>query len=191
MKDNFDRSLKFVLGYEGKFSDVAEDRGGPTNQGITMTTLREYHACYGYGDFDNDGNIDAEDIRLLDTPGEAEPVYKRLFWDKVRGDDLPAGIDYLIFDSAVNHGSRYAGKFLQRAINRASRNLLVVDGVIGSKTVDAAKCQNNSELTTNILRERDIFYRKIVSCDQSQEKFFKGWMNRLAKVTTNLLEFKA
>ena len=188
MKENFDKSLGFVLADEGKFSDIPADRGGPTNQGITLKTLVNYHAHFDYGDMDNDGDVDINDIRLLDEPEETAPIYKKWFWDVVRGDSLPAGIDYLTFDGAVNHGPKNAGIFLQRALNRWGLNLKI-DGSIGPVTIKAVIGHGGSELVRDILRERDIFYRKIVSCDPSQEKFFKGWMNRLSRVAVNARTF--
>jgi lysozyme family protein len=186
LKENFLPSLQFVLASEGGYSDHPSDRGGPTNQGITMATLKDYHARYGYGDFDHDGDIDTADILMLDTPDEAAPVYKREFWDRVHGDDLPSGLDYLIFDSAVNHGSINAGKFLQRALNRTARTKVLVDGYIGPRTLEAVPSLNTGTLIADVIRERDIFYRKIVACDASQECFFKGWMNRLKAVAGNV-----
>ena len=188
MRENFSKSLRFILADEGKFSDVPADRGGPTNQGITLTTLIHYHAHFDYGDFDLDGDVDINDIRLLDEPEEAAPIYRKYFWDVVRGDDLPSGVDYVIFDSAVNHGPRNAGIFLQRAVNRAGRKL-TIDGSIGPITAKMVWECDRQGLITDILRERDIFYQKIVANDLSQEKFFKGWMNRLARVAVNSREF--
>lgn len=126
---------------------------------------------------------------MADLPEEVAPVYKRLFWDKVKGDDLPVGLDYLIFDSAVNHGSINAGKFLQRALNRGRASVLV-DGYVGHRTIKAISFLALGSLIADVLRERDIFYRKIVANDPKQEVFFKGWMNRLAAAAGNVKRVK-
>jgi lysozyme family protein len=191
MQENFPSSLKFVLTSEGGFSDHPADKGGPTNHGVTLGTLKEYHSRYGYGDFDHDGDIDTADVLMMDTPDEVAPIYRRLFWDKIHGDDLPSGLDYLLFDSAVNHGSINAGKFLQRALNRMAAKALLVDGWIGAKTLEMVPSLDTRQLITDVIRERDIFYRKIVANDPSQEKFFKGWMNRVAAVAANVRTFTA
>ena len=188
MKANFSKSLKFILADEGKFSDIKFDRGGPTNQGITLITLIHYHAHFDYGDFDLDGDVDIDDIRLLDEPEEAAPIYRKYFWDVVRGDDLPSGVDYVIFDSAVNHGPRNAGIFLQKSVNRAGKKL-AVDGSIGPVTAKIVWECDSQGIITDILRERDIFYKKIVANDPTQEKFSRGWTNRIAKVAVNSREF--
>lgn len=188
MKENFEKALAFVLKDEGKFSDIPEDRGGPTNLGITLKTLIEFHKHFEYGDLNNDGSIDINDIKLLDTSEEAAPIYKRYFWDVIRGDDLPSKVDYVTFDSAVNHGPKNAGVFLQKAINMLGSNLYI-DGIIGPKTIKAVCARNPESVFIEIIRRRDIFYRKIVSSDTSQEKFLKGWLNRLSNVTMNATEF--
>lgn len=182
MRDNFEKSLRFVLMSEGGFSNHPNDPGKETNQGITLKTLIDYHQHFDYGDLDNDGGVDIDDVRLLDTPEEAAPIYRRYFWDKVWADALPNGVDYFVFDSAVNHGPANAGRFLQRGCNRLGCGL-VVDGSIGPKTVKAALAIPSGALISEMSKERDIFYRKIVANDHSQEQFFRGWMNRLARVT--------
>ena len=190
VKDNFDKALKFTLdpSIEGRiFSDTVGDRGGPTRCGITLKTLKDYYAHFDYGDFDLDGDVDIDDIRLLDTPEEAAPIYKKWFWDVIKGDYLPAGVDYVVFDSAVNHGPRNAAKFLQKAANRFMAGL-TVDGIIGDKTLTLV-IGIGAILITDILRERDIFYSKIVANDPTQEKFAKGWRNRLSQVTVNARTF--
>jgi len=188
VKDNFEKSLKFILADEGGFSNRLNDRGGPTNLGITLKTLKNYYADYDYGDFDMDGDCDIDDLRLLDTPEEAAPIYKKWFWDVIRGDDLPAGVDYVVFDGAVNHGPKNTGIFLQRALNRWGLTLKI-DGIIGPVTIKAAATHGSSMFITDILRERDIFYRKIVAKDPSQIEFFQGWLNRLGKVAVNVRTF--
>jgi lysozyme family protein len=187
MKDNFDYALKLVLSVEGnQFTNRLNDMGGPTRLGITLNTLKDARRDFDYGDFDHDGDVDIDDVRLLDTPEEAALVYRKLFWEKIYGDELPAGLDYLMFDSAVNHGPRNAGIFLQRAINRLKRPEVAVDGFIGPKTVAAALSMSAPGLARDVIRERDIFYHKIVSRHPEQQENFRGWMNRLAKVAENI-----
>ena len=188
MKENFEKSLLFVLKDEGKFSDVKNDRGGPTNQGVTLKTLQQYYKETGWGDLDQDGDVDIDDIRLLDEPKEAAPIYKKYFWEKVKGDSLPSGVDYIVFDSAVNHGPKNAGVFLQRASNQQGGSL-VTDGVIGPQTLSIVQKENLSQLILDLVKERDSFYRKIVANDSKQQKFFNGWMNRLTHVLVNARGF--
>jgi len=188
VKENFEKSLLFVLKDEGKFSDIKNDRGGPTNQGITLKTLQAFYKDQNYGDLDQDGDVDINDIKLLDQPDEAAPIYRKYFWEKVKGDKLPGGVDYIVFDSAVNHGPKNAGIFLQRASNQ-QKGSLITDGVIGPHTLNVVQSNNISQLIIDILKERESFYRKIVKNDLGQQKFFKGWMNRLDHLLANSREF--
>ena len=184
MKENFEKSLNFVLESEGCFSNIPQDKGGPTSQGITLNTLMEYHKIFDYGDMDNDGDVDINDIKLLDKPEEVAPIYKRRYWDVIKGDNLPTGIDYVTFDSAVNHGPRNAGIFIQRAANRYQCNL-IIDGKIGDLTLRCVNTIGADLLIAETLRERDIFYNMIVACHPEQEMFIRGWRNRLNHVAIN------
>jgi lysozyme family protein len=188
MKENFKKALLLVLKDEGKFSDIPEDKGGPTNQGVTLKTLIDFHKNFDYGDMDNDGDIDINDIKLLDEPEEAAPIYKKWFWDVIKGDELPDKVDYVVFDSAVNHGPKVACIFLQKASNRLGSKL-TVDGRVGPYTIKKILAQDPMNLVVEILRERDIFYRKIVANDSSQEKFLKGWLNRIAGIAVTVKSF--
>jgi len=171
MMGNFDKSLKFVLADEDGYIDHPNDRGGETKYGIS----KKAHP--------------GEDIPNL-TLERAGEIYRADYWNTVKGDDLPAGVDYVVFDSAVNHGPKNAGIFLQKALNRMMAGL-EVDGEIGPKTLKAIEAIDGRPLSTDVLRERDIFYRKIVAQDPSQEAFARGWMNRLAKLAVNVREFTA
>ena len=164
MKENFEKSLSFVLESEGGYSDDKVDKGGPTNRGISQKAYP------------------GEDIKNM-TIERATEIYLKDYWMPIKGDELPSGVDYVVFDSAVNHGPGTAVKFLQKAANRMMAGL-TVDGIIGSKTLDMVK-HNGSILITDILRERDIFYSKIVAIDPTQERFMRGWRLRLSQVTVN------
>lgn len=169
MRENFDKSLKFVLESEGGYSHDPVDPGGETNYGIAKRSHPD------------------EDIKGM-TVERAGEIYRQDYWNAVRGDELPPGVDYLCFDSAVNHGPKNAGIFLQRAANRQGINL-TVDGSIGPMTIWAVNEREPQWLIADILRERDIFYKKIIARDPSQSKFERGWMNRLAAVGKNVRGF--
>lgn len=188
MKENFDQSLKNILKYEGKFSDIPEDKGGPTNLGITLKTLQQFYKEYNYGDLDKDGDVDIEDIRQLDTPEEAAPIYKKFFWDKMKLDSFPGGVDFLTFDFGVNSGPKNANIILQKALNKCGAKLKV-DGIVGGKTMEAISLIDSDFLCREMLCERDIFYRKIVVINPNQEKFLKGWLNRIRQLTVDIRKF--
>jgi len=169
MKESFEKSLRFVLADEGGYVNDLADKGGETNMGISK---RAYP------------NEDIKNI-TIERVGE---IYREDYWDKIKGDSLPAGVDYVTFDSAVNHGPKNAGIFLQRAVNRAGKKI-AVDGSIGPVTAKIVWECDRQGLIADILRERDIFYKKIIARDLSQAKFERGWMNRIARVAVNSREF--
>jgi len=169
MKENFDKALFFVITDEGGYVNDLADRGGETNMGISKKAYP---------------NEDIENM-TIERAGE---IYHSDYWTPIQGDVLPSGVDYVTFDSAVNHGPKNAGIFLQRSVSRAGKKI-AVDGLIGSVTTKLVLECDRQGLITDILRERDIFYQKIVAHDLSQEKFFKGWMNRLARVAVNARTF--
>lgn len=176
MKENFPKSLALVLDAEDGYSNDPNDRGGETNFG-------EKH--YGI----SKKSHPSEDIKNM-TIERAGEIYLLEYWTPTRCDELPSGVDYVVFDSAVQHGILNAGRFLQRASNRQI-GTLSTDGVVGDLTIrNVTRCELRG-LICDYLRERDIFYRKIVARDISQEVFFRGWMARLAKVAVNVKEFKS
>ena len=78
----------------------------------------------------NLANLEA-DMRAL-TPALVGPLYKRKYWDKVAGDLLPSGLDYAVFDAAINSGPGRAAKWLQELVG------VTADGAIGPGTLAAA-----------------------------------------------------
>jgi lysozyme family protein len=113
MNRNFQRALALVLKHEGGYVDHPKDPGGATNKGVTIATFRRY--------VKKDGTKD--DLRRI-SDADVARIYKRHYWDAVRGDDLPDGLDYATFDFAVNSGTGRAPKYLQRVLGVAQ------DGVI-------------------------------------------------------------
>jgi len=173
--------FNLLLAREGGYVDHPNDRGGPTNFGITEAVAR---SC-GY-----DG--DMQDLPL----SEAEHIYTVLYWDKVGADEIylySPDIAAEVFDTAVNCGVSRAAKILQRALNVLSGDgdyysYLVCDGVAGSRTVEAVrKCINHSGadallVVLNCLQ--GMHYIKLVERDPSQHVFIKGWINHRVKLQT-------
>ena len=114
MKHNWEKSLEVILHHEGGFVNHPKDPCGETNMGVTKRV---------YEDFG--GTKDMKDL----THEDVEPIYKKNYWDRVKGDDLPEGLDLMIFDFAVNAGTGRAAKFIQRLVNTT------VDGGIGPNTL--------------------------------------------------------
>ena len=99
MNGNFEQCLALVLHSEGGFVNNPQDPGGMTNLGVTKVTYEGYV----------NRHVDEAEMRSL-TPDLVAPLYKKMYWDRIKGDDLPVGVDYCLFDLAVNSG---VGKQIQ------------------------------------------------------------------------------
>lgn len=167
MDRNFARSLSLVLKEEGGFVNDPHDPGGATNKGITIATYRRYVNSKGT----------ADDLKRI-TAAEVAKVYKRQYWDAVQGDDLPDGIDYAVFDFAVNSGPGRAAKFLQRILGVA------VDGKIGPATISAAKASFKASVINTLSADRLEFLKGLPTWN----RYRKGWSARVARVKSAALD---
>lgn len=163
----FERCLDEVLKHEGGYVDHARDPGGATNLGVTLGTAKAHGL-----DVDGDGDVDKIDVRNL-KPRDVRPVYRKSYWLAAGCDALPAGVDLMIFDLAVNSGVSRAAKFLQEAVG------VTADGKVGPITLGAARRLPPAELVLRLRNRRDRFYRSLPTFDT----FGKGWLRRLSDVT--------
>jgi len=161
MKDNFEESLAHVLKSEGGYVDHPKDPGGATNLGTTKKVWEEW---VGH-------EVTKDDIKAL-TVADVAPLYKARYWDKCRCDDLPHGVDFAVFDIAINSGPSRAAKFLQAACN------VVADGAIGPATLAAVAKMDSSELAAKICDARLVFLQGL----PTWSTFGKGWGRRVAEV---------
>ena len=160
MKENFEKSLELVLQHEGGYVNHPSDPGGRTNLGVTQRVWEQY---VGH-------KVDEAEMRSL-TKEMVSPLYRKEYWDAVRGDQLPSGADYLAFDFAVNAGSFRCVKTIQRALN------ITADGVIGPVTVKAIQDTNAEDFINNFSAAKESFYRGLTNFPT----FGKGWLNRVAE----------
>lgn len=171
MKENFASSLKKVLVHEGGYVNHPDDPGGPTNKGVTIGTLRRLGI-----DVDGDGDSDIADLKGL-RPQDLERVYKPFYWDAVRADLLPPGLDYAMFDFAVNSGPRRAAEHLQRIL------VVEVDGDVGPKTLAAVAKRDPVELINALCDSRMRFLRGL----RGWKPFGKGWTRRVTELQADAL----
>lgn len=164
MKDNFDAALKAILHHEGGYVNHPADPGGMTNLGVTKRVWEEW---VGH-------EVDEKTMRGL-TPEIVGPMYKAKYWDKIRGDDLPAGVDYCVFDAAVNSGPGRAVKWLQGCVG------VDQDGGIGPKTLAAVAAFDPKELVEDYAKRRLSFLMDL----KTWPTFGKGWGRRVAEVQTS------
>lgn len=172
MKANYPRCLKCVLVHEGGKADHPKDPGGRTNQGVIQRVYDGYRRRKG---------LAQRDVWLM-TPKERDEIYRVQYWDAIRGDALPAGVDYAVFDGAVNSGPVQSAKWLQRAVG------VTADGQIGEATLAAVEAHPNpSSLISDICERRMLFLRQL----RTFPTFGKGWTNRVGSVRRTALEMAA
>jgi lysozyme family protein len=158
---NWKQAFEQMLASEGGYVNHPADPGGRTNLGVTQRVWEEW-----VGRESNE-----KEMRAL-TPEMVEPLYKRKFWDACKCDELPTGVDYLVFDFAVNAGPGRSAKILQTAVG------VPADGGIGPITLAAVKAQDPTALIQKFSDAKEDFYRSL----NTFETFGKGWLNRVAAV---------
>lgn len=161
MKQNFAEALKKVLQHEGGYSDNPADPGGRTNLGVTQAVWEEWV-----------GHPVSEKVMRDLTAAAVAPMYKAKYWDKIKGDDLPSGVDYAVFDAAINSGPGRAVKWLQACVG------VDVDGGIGPKTLAAVAKFDPETLVDDYAKRRLSFLMDL----PHWQTFGKGWSRRVAEV---------
>jgi lysozyme family protein len=169
MIGRFDDCLARVLREEGGYINNPRDPGGATNMGITIAELSRWRGITS--------RVTADDVKNL-SRAEASAIYKAHYWDAIHGDDLPAGVDLAVFDSAVNSGCHRASEWLQGAAGCSP-----VDGIIGHATLATVASRNPHELIQAVLLRRMDFDRSL----PSWVVFGRGWADRVARVRSAAL----
>lgn len=161
MRNNFLPSLKHVLKHEGGWVDHPKDPGGATMEGVTLATFQRMIKR----------DATKAQLRAI-TQSQLEVIYRRGYWDVVIADELPLGIDYAIFDYAVNSGPDRAVKALQKAVG------VNQDGRIGPITLNAVAINQPSEIIERVCATRLAFLKRL----KTWPTFGKGWGRRVADV---------
>jgi lysozyme family protein len=161
VKQNWEDAFAAVLKHEGGYVNHPRDPGGMTNLGVTK---RAWEAYVGH-------EVDEAAMRAL-TPEIVKPFYKKMYWDKIKGDDLPSGVDYAAYDLAVNSGTGRAAKYLQEIAGVPS------DGIIGPKSLAAIQACPAGEMVDALCGMRLDFLKRLPTWDT----FGKGWGRRVADV---------
>lgn len=164
MQQNFDAALAHVLLFEGGYSDHPLDPGGATNLGITLAVLE---ASRGKP-------VSKDDVRRL-TNAEAAAIYRTRYWEPARCGALPSGVDFAVFDCAVNQGTGRAARFLQQAANVAA------DGKLGPATLAAVKRMPAEALLAEFMARRMLGYGLLQTLFKT---FGLGWSRRLMATHT-------
>ena len=162
MRENFDKSLQLLLKHEGGFVNHERDPGGMTNLGVTKSVYEEW---LGY-------EVDKQDMMKL-TPEDVAPIYLNNYWIKANCDELPSGLDYVVFDWAVDSGVSRSSKGIQKCCGAEP------DGVIGPKTLQLVLGQDTNFMIEKFKEVRQSFYEGLNHFDA----FGRGWTRRNNEAT--------
>lgn len=161
--DNFPGILRWVLVHEGGYVNHPKDPGGATNKGVTQRVYDSWRRAR---------NLSVQSVREI-RDNEVEAIYRTQYWDAVRGDDLPSGVNYAVFDFAVNSGPKRAIRFLQREIGVAD------DGVIGNVTLGALRdVKDMADLVRRFCAARMEWLKTL----STFSTFGRGWSKRVMGV---------
>ena len=149
---DFHRCISLILGEEGGIENHRKDPGGLTKYGISQ---RSYPTL---------------NIAAL-TLDDAKAIYRRDYWNPIRGDELPSGLDLTLFDSAINQGPVTAIQLLQHALQ------IKADGRLGPITL-AASFKAMPDLLDDFDAERALRYE----FNRNEETFGRGWYRRLLRI---------
>ena len=157
MRQNFEQCMGWLLEHEGGYVNHPSDPGGETNLGVTRAVYEQ-----DAGRQVMDGEMEGL------THDDVYPIYKENYWDRVRGDDLPSGVDWAVFDWGVNSGTSRAAKALQRVVG------VEQDGGIGPMTLQAVSSVESAGIIDQLHYMREGFYRSLSTFDT----FGRGWLRR-------------
>lgn len=163
MKDNFEACLAEVLRHEGKWADHPRDPGGATMQGITLRTYSKWI-----------GRLVTKEELFNMPSAHRDAIYREEYWDKVRGDELPKGVDLCLFDYAVNSGPKRAIVAVQEALE------VNADGALGPVTMGAIQKSDPKTLIPWVCAYRLDFLRAL----PIWSTFGGGWGRRVKEVET-------
>jgi len=186
--NNFPEAISFVLENEGRYSNNPSDKGGETYMGIT----RKYYPMWeGWKIIDEikknyspPSRWFKQDMEQYTLKQAAVDFYKKNYWDPLKLDNIKIPrVRTKILDMSVNLGVSRTASIVQICVNLMTSNELVVDNIIGSSTINLINsvCQDdNGEFLLKLLTlQQGYIYMKLCQLDSSQEKFIRGWINRL------------
>lgn len=160
MRDNLAKTTDWILVHEGGYVNHPDDPGGATNMGVTQRIYDGWRARNGKP---------KRSVRNI-TKTEVIAIYKDQYWDKVWGDRLPSGLDYSLYDFAVNSGPSRAIKFIQRLVG------VKEDGVMGNATLGAIFAKNDIEQLIIDLNFARLAWLKRL---RHFSTFGRGWTRRV------------
>ena len=168
MQENYQQCLEMILHHEGGYVNHPEDPGGATNLGVTKRVYEEWVGR----------TVTLDKMEQLQV-SDVAPIYKKNYWDRVKGDQLPSGLDLCVFDFGVNAGTGRAAKYLQKMVGATA------DGAIGPATLRAVdtfvKQEGHKGAIELYQKNRLAYYKKL----KHFKTFGKGWTRRNRETTAS------
>jgi len=158
-----------LVEWEGAaYENVPGDSGGPTKYGVTLEDWKHYGV-----DQNADGIFDYKDVQLI-TAAQAMDIAKKKYWDLFGADQWTnQSIAELVVDGSYNQGFGWMAPTVQKLLG-------LVPGPYGPKTIGAINGVASPSILFEMIKKARIDrYNKIIANNPSQEKFRKGWMNRV------------
>lgn len=111
------------------------------------------------------------------TRGEAESIYRRDYWNKVKGDLLPPALALLMLCAAVSITPRQAALIMQRVLRVSD------DGTIGPETLIAAQgYRPQAELRAMFCELWLRYYYELARSKPFYQASLYGWGIRVFRV---------
>ncbi|MGJ4927141.1 glycoside hydrolase family 108 protein [Bradyrhizobium sp. HKCCYLS2038] len=168
---NWDTCERLVRSHEGGNDDDPRDPGGRTSRGIIQREWTQYVATH------QDERLP---IDVWKAPDSAiSDIYRTKYWLKLRCDELPAGVDYSVFDYGVNSGISRSGKVLRRVVGLPDSTGAVTEEVL------AAVARRDSNAVVHAINiERLVFLKGL----RTWPVFGRGWARRVDEVNSASLQ---
>lgn len=165
----FDEALEHVLAYEGGEVNDPHDPGGHTNKGITYDTFKRWRRR---SQWQRNGQTATHQELSEISDGETADIYRTLYWQAPRCDDLPTILRLPVFDTAVNMGVNAAVILLQKTVGS------IPDGIVGPNTLEAAHRTDGLDAVSEYVARRALRYAEL----DHVSRYGLGWYRRLVSV---------
>lgn len=158
----YGKLVPIIKKFEGGYCNVAGDKGGCTNSGVTIATFRQY-----YGK-----NKTCNDLKNM-TEEQWEHIFIDGYWNRWKADSINnQSLANLLVDWVYTSGV-WGIKLPQRILGVKD------DGIVGKKTLAAINEHPNKEfLFKQLWNRRNKQFDDIAKKNPSQKKFLAGWKRR-------------
>jgi len=164
-----EKLVPLILKWEGGYVDDPADKGGPTNEGVTLSTWKQQ----GY-DKNGDGVIDVEDLKLMTADEMVERILRPLYWNRWQADRIASQALANILVDWVWGSGRYGITIPQGILG------VEADGIVGEQTLHRLNAYPDTPgLFEKIKQVRRAFLNMICVNRPENRRFLKGWLNRL------------